>query len=86
MYQHFFSTMGRLFLLMYIFTPNLPRAHTLDSVPSAADRFVDCWANGFARSMAIILAGCGFMAVAGRLPWGAALAEIPHPLFLRKRV
>ena len=39
--------------------------------------FVDFLTGGFARSMAIIgLAVCGFMAMMGRLPWGAALAVI----------
>ena len=52
-----------------------------------ADMFVDFLTDGFARSMATIgLAVCGFMTMAGRLPWGAARPEIPNPLFLRRHV
>ena len=57
--------------------PDLARAQALDPVQGVADMFVEFLTGAFARSMAIIgLAVCGFMAMMGRLPWGAALAVI----------
>lgn len=64
------------FLLLFaaLSPPDLARAQALDPVQSVADMFVDFLAATFMRSIDIIsLAVCGFMAMAGRLPRGAAL-------------
>ena len=75
----------RLFLpvlfVTYAFTllilPDIAWAQALDPVQGVADMFVEFLTGAFATSIAVIgLAVCGFMAMMGRLPWGAALAVI----------
>ena len=75
----------RLFLPVMIVTytctllilPDLAWAQALDPVQNVADMFVEFLTGAFATSIAVIgLAVCGFMAMMGRLPWGAALAVI----------
>ena len=57
--------------------PALVWAQALDPVQNVADMFVTFLTGAFATSIAVIgLAVCGFMAMMGRLPWGAALAVI----------
>ena len=57
--------------------PALAWAQALEPVQEVADLFVDFLTGTFATSIAVIgLAICGFMAMMGRLPWGAALAVI----------
>ena len=72
-----FSTVTLLFLFAVLFFPDPVWAQSLAPVQSVADMFVDFLTGTFARSVAIIgLAGCGFLAMVGRMPWGAALAVI----------
>ena len=75
----------RLFLPVMVVTyactllilPDLAWAQALDPVQGVADMFVEFLTGAFATSIAVIgLAVCGFMAMMGRLPWGAALAVI----------
>ncbi len=57
--------------------PDRAWAQALEPVQNVADMFVDFLTGTFATSVAVIgMAVCGFMAMMGRLPWGAALAVI----------
>ena len=77
MTRNYFPTVLRLGLLAGLLLPAPAWAQSLAPVESVADLFVNFLTGTFARSVAIIgLAVCGLLAMAGRLPWGAALAVI----------
>lgn len=66
-----------LLLCTILLLPDRAWAQALEPVQNVADMFVDFLTGAFATSIAVIgLAVCGFMAMMGRLPWGAALAVI----------
>ena len=102
MSKYILSTVVLILYISVIFILSPLLARSLAPVENSADFFVTFLTGPFARSIALIgLAVCGFMAMAGKLPWRAALAvidgiilvfgaavlpEIPPPLFLRRRV
>ena len=103
MYQYVLSTVVILFYISVILISIPVLAQSLAPVENIADFFATFLTSPFARSIAIIglLACCGFMTRAGKLPWraalvviggimpvfgAAALPEIPNPLLLRRRV
>ena len=102
MYQYVLSTVVILFYISVLLISIPVLAQSLAPVENIADFFATFLTSPFARSIAISgLACCGFMTMAGKLPWraalvviggimpvfgAAALPEIPNPLLLRRRV
>ena len=57
--------------------PSLAWAQELTPIVTIAENIADVLTGDFARAIAVIgLAACGFLAFAGRMPWGAAIAVI----------
>ena len=73
----FFSPVIFLITVTMLFLPDPVQAQSLAPVENISDFFVTFMTGAFARSVAILgLACCGFLAMVGRMPWGAALAVI----------
>jgi type IV secretion system protein VirB2 len=60
-----------------LYPPGLAWAQELTPIVTIADNIANVLTGDFARAIAVIgLAACGFLAFAGRMPWGAAIAVI----------
>lgn len=103
MHKHIIYTVFFILYISVIIISSPALVQSLAPVENIADFFVTFLTGPFARSMAIIgLAVCGFMTMADKLSWRAALAvnrryhpdlrrggppgDPPPPLFLRRRV
>ena len=66
-----------LLLAAALFLPSLAWAQDLTPVLTIAEGIRDFLVGPFARAIAAIgLVACGFLAFAGRMPWGVAIAVI----------
>ncbi len=73
----FIPTMLITYACTVLLLPALAWAQVLEPAEDVAEMVVNFMTGPFATSIAVIgMAACGFMAMMGRLPWGAALAVI----------